>query len=73
MFYLDLNEADFLKKHMLLLARDTNFPCQPELEYANVTYEDGVIWADINPNSLPNYLSIKSRYKVINKIGRAHV
>lgn len=65
MFDRDLSEADFLKKHMALLASDLDFPCQPALEYTNVVYEEGVIWADINPESLPDYFSIKSRYRVI--------
>lgn len=65
MFDRDLSEADFLKKYMALLASDLDFPCQPALEYNNVVYEEGVIWADINPESLPDYFSIKSRYRVI--------
>lgn len=65
MFDRELSEADFLKKYMALLASDLDFPCQPALEYNNVVYEEGVIWADINPESLPDYFSIKSRYRVI--------
>lgn len=64
-FYLDLDEAEFLARYMALLINDIQFPCQPELEIANVKFEDGKIWADINPDTLPDYFSIKSRYKVI--------
>ena len=62
---LDLNDADFLDRYMALLASDLSFPCQPDLEYANVEFEDGKIWADINPNSLPDYLTIKANHKAI--------
>ena len=65
MFYGDLSEADFLEKFMALLASDLNFPCQPALEYANVALEEGVIWADVDPDSLPDYFSIKSGYRAI--------
>lgn len=65
MFFLDLNEDDFLKKYMALLTSDLDFPCQPAFEYANATLEEGVIWADVNPDSLPDYFSIKPRYRAI--------
>ena len=66
MFYLTLDEAGFIEKYMALLAGDLYFPCQPVLKVANVAFEDGVIWADVDVSTLPKYKQMKG-YNRINE------
>ena len=66
MFYLTVDEAGFIEKYMALLAGDLYFPCQPALKVANVAFEDGEIWADVDVSTLPKYKQMKS-YDRINE------
>ena len=54
-----------LSRYMQLVVRDISFPCQPVFKYENLSLEDGFLYADIDPETLPDYFKIKSNYESI--------
>lgn len=62
---LGLDTDVFLSRYMELIVRDISFPCQPVFKYENVSLEHGEIYADIDPETLPDYLDIKWHYRLI--------
>lgn len=54
-----------LSRYMQLVVRDISFPCQPVFKYENLSLEDGFLYADIDPETLPDYFKINSDYESI--------
>ena len=65
---LGLDTESFLDRYMELVVRDISFPCQPVFKYKNVSLEHGEIYADIDPETLPDYSEMKKSYKAINRV-----
>ena len=62
---LSIDVDTLLSRYMELVARDISFPCQPVFRYENLSIDEGFLYADIDPETLPDYFKIKSDYESI--------